>query len=155
MPLHIIERPAFTVMGLHIVTTPMSPEIPALWPRFMSREAEIEHPAERAVSYGVMQSDTPDMARLDYWAALSVTAPGRTPPGMETLTIPAGHYAVFRYPLSGLAAGFGEIFGKLLPQCEYEQLPGPYFERYNEAFDPGNPDSIVEIHLPVQRKRRT
>lgn len=154
MPLHIIERPAFTVMGLHIRTKPMSPEIPALWPRFMSREAEIERPTERAVSYGVMQSDSPDMSRLDYWAALAVAPSSRTPPGMEMLTIPAGHYAVFRYPLSALSAGFGEIFNTLLPASDYEQVPGPYFERYNEAFDPGDPDSIVEIYLPVRRKGR-
>ncbi|MBL0728850.1 GyrI-like domain-containing protein [Piscinibacter sp. HJYY11] len=154
MPLHILERPAFTVMGLHIQTRPMSPDIPALWPRFMSREAEIERPTEQGVSYGVMHSDSPDMSRLDYWAALAVAPSSRTPAGMETLTIPGGHYAVFRYPLSGLGAGFGEIFHTLLPGSDYEQVPGPYFERYNEAFDPGDPNSLVEIYLPVRRKGR-
>lgn len=34
----------------------------------------------------------------------------------------------------------------------YVQLPGPLFERYNEAFEPDDPKSIVEIYLPVQRK---
>lgn len=152
MPLHILERPAFTVMGLHLVTQPMSPDIPALWPRFVDRIPEIERPTERNVSYGVMQSDSPDMARLDYWAAVAVASPHRTPAGMESLVIPAGHYAVFRYPLSGLGAGFGEIFDTLLPSSSYEQVPGPYFERYNESFDPGNPGSLVEIYLPVRRK---
>ncbi len=152
MPLTIIERPAFTVMGLHIVTQPMSPEIPALWPRLMSRQAEIERPTERAVSYGVMQSDSPDMTPLQYWAAIAVAPSTRTPQGMETLTIPAGHYAVFRCPLSGLGEGFGKIFHELLPASDYEQVPGPYYERYNEAFNPGDPKSIVEIYLPVRRK---
>lgn len=152
MPLHILERPAFTVMGLHIVTRPMSPDIPALWPRFMERVTEIEHPTERAVTYGVMQSDAPDMARLDYWATVAVSSPRRTPPGMECLTIPTGHYAMFRFPLAELGAGFCEIFDRLLPSSGYEQVPGPYFERYNEAFDPGDPNSIVEVHLPVRHK---
>jgi AraC family transcriptional regulator len=152
MTLHIIERPSFTVMGLHIVTRPMSPDIPALWPRFMSRVSEIERPTERAVTYGVMQSDSPDMSRLDYWAAVAVASSGRTPAGMESLTIPAGHYACFRFPFSRLAAGFGEIFETLLPRSDYLQLPGPYYERYNEAFDPEDPKSIVEVYLPVRRK---
>jgi len=73
------------------------------------------------------------------------------PAGMESLTIPAGAYATFRYPLSGLARGFGEIFGKLLPSSGCVQAPGPYFERYDEAFDPGNPNSEVDIQIPVRR----
>jgi AraC family transcriptional regulator len=152
MALHIFERPAFTVMGLHLQTTPMSPDIPALWPRFMSRVAEIERPTERGVTYGVMQSDSPDMTPLDYWAAVAVASPSRTPPGMATLTIPTGHYAVFRFPFSEIAASYGEIFDKLLPSSDYVQVAGPYFERYDEAFDPGNPNSAVEVYLPVRRK---
>ena len=70
---------------------------------------------------------------------------------MESLTIPAGTYATFRYPLAGLARGFGEIFGKLLPSSGCIQAPGPYFERYDEAFDPGNPNSEVDIQIPVRR----
>jgi AraC family transcriptional regulator len=93
-----------------------------------------------------------DMHALDYWAAVSVSRADRTPAGMETLTLPAGHYACFRFPLSGLAAGFGEIFERLLPQSNYEQVDGPYFERYDEAFDPTRPDSLVEVCLPVRRK---
>lgn len=152
MTLHIIERPAFTVMGLHILTRPMSPDIPALWPRFMSRVSEIERPCEREVTYGVMQSDSPDMSRLDYWAAVAVALPSRTPAGMESLTIPAGHYACFRFPFSSLSAGFGEIFEEMLPRSGYVQVPGPYYERYNEAFNPEDPTSIVEVYLPVRRK---
>jgi AraC family transcriptional regulator len=150
--LHIVERPALTVMGLHIKTRPMSPDIPALWPRFMARLAEIEHPAEPDVSYGVMRHSPGDMAALDYWATVSVSRAGRTPAGMQSLTLPAGHYACFRFPLSDLAAGFGEIFEQRLPQSNYEQVDGPYFERYDEAFDPSQPNSLVEVCLPVRRK---
>ncbi|HEY0820757.1 MAG TPA: GyrI-like domain-containing protein [Rhizobacter sp.] len=151
MTLHIVERPALTVMGLHLKTQPMSPDIPALWPRFMDRVSEIEHPLEPEVSYGVMRHSA-DMRALDYWAAVSVSRADRTPSGMETVTLPAGHYACFRFPLSGLAAGFGEIFERRLPQSNYEQVDGPYFERYDEAFDPTRPDSLVEVCLPVRRK---
>ena len=146
-----LERPAMTVVGMAIRTKPMSPEIPALWPKFVPRIDEIENISERRVSYGVMRHGPGDMHDLNYMAAVAVSNTSRIPSGMESLTIPAGTYAVFRYPLSGLGKGFGEIFGRLLPSSGYVQAPGPYFERYDEAFDPGNPDSEVEIQLPVRR----
>jgi AraC family transcriptional regulator len=71
---------------------------------------------------------------------------------MVRKTLPAGKYAVFGYPLSGLAQGFCEIFEQLLPASAYVQAQGPCFERYDEAFDPGNPESIVQIFLPVSAR---
>jgi len=150
MTLKIIERQAITMVGLAIRTKPMSPEIPALWPRFVARIDEIASPAEPRVSYGVMRDEGDT---LHYMAAVSVSASGPVPAGMESQVIPAGTYASFHYPLSGLGEGFGEIFGRLLPASDYVQVPGrPLFERYDEAFDPGNPGSLVQIGIPVRRK---
>ena len=149
--LKTLERPAITVVGLAIRTRPMSPDIPVLWPKFVARIDEIENLSEPRVSYGVMRHGSGDMEDLHYMAAVAVSNASRIPPGMESLAIPAGTYASFRYPLSGLARGFGEIFGRLLPSSGYVQAPGPYFERYDEAFDPGNPNSEVDIQIPVRR----
>jgi AraC family transcriptional regulator len=149
MTLKTIERPAQTVIGMSIRTKPMSPDIPALWPKLVERIPEIENPSEPKVSYGVMRDEGD---ALTYTAAVSVVAAGRVPPGMESLTIPAGTYAVFRYPLSGLSKGFGEIFNRLLPASDFVQKPGPLLERYDESFDPGDPNSAVEICLPVRRR---
>ena len=146
MTLNIIDRPAVTVVGLQIRTRPMSPDIPALWPRFVGRMHEIPEAAEPGVTYGVMQGM---QDQLDYAATVAVTSAGTVPEGMTSLVLPAGPYAVFSYPLSGLAAGFGEIFGRLLPESGVALRPGPYFERYGEAFCPDDPASLVEIHLPV------
>lgn len=151
MPIKVVDRTALTVVGMAIRTRPMSPDIPALWPKFVARMDEIQHPAEPKVSYGVMRHEPP--ATLHYMASVSVTRAGRVPDGMESVMIPAGTYATFSYPLSGLAQGFGEIFDQLLPASGYEQIPGqPLFERYDEAFDPGRPSSAVQIHIPVRRK---
>jgi len=87
---------------------------------------------------------------MHYMAAVSVAKRGRVPGGMTLLILPAGRYASFRFPLSGLANGFCEIFNRLLPTSGYGQAPGPFFERYDEAFDPGNPGSMVEICLPIR-----
>lgn len=149
MTLHLVQRPETTVVGLQIHTKPMSPEIPALWPRFVARIPEIEHGAEPKVTYGVMGPGG-GMDALDYMAAVSVLGDGPLPEGMTRLVLPAGTYARFSYPLSKLGEGFGEIFQRALPQSAYVQKAAPYFERYDEAFCPDDPDSAVEIWLPVE-----
>ena len=149
MTLKIVDRPSVHVVGMNIQTLPMSPDIPALWPKFVARIDEIQGLAEPRVSYGVMRGDS---KVLHYMAAVSVSAAGPVPAGMTSLTIPAGTYAAFRYPLSGLGQGFGEIFNHRLPKSGYVQIEGqPLFERYDEAFDPGDPASGVDIFVPVRR----
>ena len=152
--IHVLERPALTVVGLAIQTQPMSPDIPALWPRFVARMGGVQHLREPGVSYGVMQYRPGAPAPLFYMAAVSVSRDDGVPSGMQSLVLAAGSYASFRYPMSGLGQGFGEIFERLLPSSDYRQATGPYFERYDAAFDPGNPGSIVEIYLPVRERSR-
>ena len=81
MTLKIAERPALTVVGMEIVTSPKSAEIPALWPRFVARIGDIQDPREAAVSYGVMWHGE-SMDVMHYMAAVSVAKPGRVPVGM-------------------------------------------------------------------------
>jgi AraC family transcriptional regulator len=151
MSLKIVERAAFTVVGMEIVTRPKSPDIPNLWPRFIARIDEIPELCEPRVSYGVMwNGDSMDV--LHYLAAVSVAKRVLVPKGMTLLTLPAGTYASFSYPLSGLAKGFGEIFGRLLPESGHTQALAPFFERYDEAFDPANPRSAVEICMPIRKR---
>jgi AraC family transcriptional regulator len=130
----------------------MSPEIPKIWPEFVARIEEIEGQAEPGVTYGVMWHEPGNMDVLHYMASVAVTTPARVPPGMECLAVPAGEWASFHYPLSRLCEGFGEIFSKLLPGSDWEPVPGPYFERYDESFCPDEPASRVQVCLPVRRK---
>ncbi|HTU64354.1 MAG TPA: GyrI-like domain-containing protein [Steroidobacteraceae bacterium] len=147
--LTVIERPAQTVVGLQIRTKPQSPDIPALWPKFVARLDEIPGAAEPNVSYGVMEHGD---RVLEYAAAISVTSAGKLPAGMVAIALPAGTYARWTCPLSGLGKCFGEIFNQHLPKSGYVQAMGPFFERYDEKFDPADPGSQVEIWIPVRRK---
>jgi AraC family transcriptional regulator len=153
MAFETVERQPLIVVGMQIDTQPMSPQIPALWPQFVPRIPEIRYPTEPNVSYGVMRHAGAGSRPLQYMAAIAVRTPGEIPTGMRCLGIPGGTYAVFRYPLSGLARGFCEIFERLLPGSDRVQIPGPYFERYDESFDPTDASSLVEIQLPVRRRR--
>jgi AraC family transcriptional regulator len=154
MSIKVAAQPAITVIGLAIRTRPMSPDIPRVWPRFVPRIAEIEAQTDPGVTYGVMWHGQGSMDDLHYMAAVAVASPARVPKSMESLILPAGEYAVFSYPLSDLGKGFGEIFDRLLPQSGFEQAPGPYFEHYDRAFDPGIPAARVGIHIPVRRVNR-
>jgi AraC family transcriptional regulator len=149
MTLKIIQRPATHVIGLNIRTKPLSPEIPALWPKFVARIPEIQQQSEPRVTYGVMREEPENLL---YMAAVSVSPAAPVPDGMESLAIPAATYALFSYPLSGLGKGFGEIFNRLLPASDYAPTAGISLERYGESFDPHNSESAVEIYIPVRRK---
>jgi AraC family transcriptional regulator len=140
------QIPAMTIVGLNIRTRNLSPEIPALWPKFVARIAEIENPAENHVAYGVMRP-LPDA--LLYMAGIAVSKVGRIPDGMEWITIPGSTYAVFSYPLSKLGKGFGEIYNQLLPKSGLRILPGPSLEHYGADFKAHDPQSPVGIWIPV------
>jgi AraC family transcriptional regulator len=152
MTIKILEKPAINVVGMAIRTRPMSPEIPALWPKFAVRIDEIADTAEPNVSYGVMRHDPGPPEALLYMAAVSVKKPGPVPNGMESLAVPAGTYASFTYALADLGKGFGEIFNRMLPASGYVPTAAASFERYDEKFNPQDRQSAVEILIPVRRR---
>jgi AraC family transcriptional regulator len=147
---NIVDKPGFTVVGLEIRTRPFAKEIPALWGQFAPRIDEVVAIAEPGVSYGVMENFDPLRSTLDYTAAVSVTSTERIPDGMVARALEAATYAVFPATLSTLGDVFGYIFDAWAPGASLEQLRAPYFERYDESFDPGNPASQVEIYIPVR-----
>jgi AraC family transcriptional regulator len=146
----IVTKPAFTVVGLRLQTTPMSPEIPQLWDQFVPRMAEIQQGVEPGVSYGLM-SHSEDMSRLDYMAGSAVETVVDLPAGMMSWTVPANTYAVFETTLATIGETFGYVYNTWLPTSGYRQAAGPYFERYPETFDPeGN--SALAIYLPIEKQ---
>lgn len=152
MKLHLVDRPAVTVVGMQIRATPMSPGIPVLWQQFVPRMDEIAQVTEARTTYGVMHNVSSGVAGFDYLAAVPVADEAPVPEGMTRLVLPAGTYAFFRFPLSGLGAGFGDIFERLLPQSDHVLAEGAYFERYGPEFCPDDASSPVEIWLPVRPK---
>ena len=151
-PPRLVTRPAFVVVGLRIRATPMSPEIPRLWQGFAPRIDEVPDLAEPRVSYGVIGGFDPQQQRFDYMAGVSVTRTGRLPDGMVAWELPGQTYAVFDARLRHIGEAFGHIFGAWLPTAGFRQADAPYFERYGASFDPGNPDSGIEIFIPVHDK---
>lgn len=146
-----ITRPTFTVVGMVLRATPMTPEIPKLWDRFFPRIDEIAHLAEPHVSYGVIDHYDPAAHQFDYMAGCTVTAVDAVPAGMQRWDVPANTYAVFATTLPRLVQVMEQIYNSWLPTSSYRHGAGPYFERYDEHFNPEDPASTFEIYIPVAK----
>jgi AraC family transcriptional regulator len=146
----IVTRGAFHVVGLRIRTVAMSPEIPRLWPRLVARTGEIANPAEPRVSYGVMGNHSKDGRQFDYLAGISVSTLEALPQGMSSWEVPHGQYAVFAASLASLGDVFGFIYSRWLPGGTHRQRAAPLFERYGDRFEPSDPHSLIEIHIPIE-----
>lgn len=147
----IVHRDPHVVIGMQILTKPMSPEIPELWPRFVNRIPEISPILEPRVSYGVMEMVSGDAGGLSYLAGVSVAdSAAPVPEGMTAVNLPGGQYAVFQFPLSEVGSAFDFIFSAWLPRSGFTQAKSPIFERYGEDFDPTDPSSRMEAHIPIR-----
>lgn len=145
----IVTKPAFTVVGMLLRTTPMSPEIPMLWDRFGPRMDEISHQAEPNASYGLMGNFDEAMSHFDYMAGCSVSEVDALPEGMQPWVVEANTYVVFEATLPTLGQVWGHIYEAWLPASGYQPAAGVTFERYGETFDPTDPASTLSIYLPV------
>ncbi|MFL6627883.1 MAG: GyrI-like domain-containing protein [Burkholderiaceae bacterium] len=142
----IVAQPALRLVGLQILTRPMSPEIPALWTRFVARLPEIASPSEPGVTWGAMQ-DAGD--HLVYLAAVQADA-ASSPPDMTLLDVPAGDYAVFEFPFGEIGKAYPFIFDTWLPGSGYVEDARPLLERYGSDFCPDQPASPMQVRVPVR-----
>lgn len=147
----LMNQAAFEVVGLEILTTPISPDIPALWTRFVPRITDIAGNADEPCSYGVMGGFSADGSRFEYLAGIQARPGSVVPAGMVRKTIPAGTYAVFETPFSRIAQAFEQIFRVWLPQATGQRvLAGLFYERYAEDFNPYDPEARLTIHIPFE-----
>ena len=148
----IVPQSALRLVGLQIRTRPMSPEIPALWPRFVARIAEIAPVLEPRVTYGAMQTppDAPDA--LLYLAAVPAGPATPVPAGMTALDIPATDHAVFEFAFKDIGGIYPFIFQTWLPASSLVQADAPLLERYGPGFDPANPMSPMQVRVPVRAR---
>ncbi len=147
---HIIRKDAFTLVGMKIRTTAMSPEIPQLWASFVPRIGEVPLIVEPHVSYGLMENFDPVQGRFDYMAAVAVKGSPQLRDGMVALEVAACTYAVFTTTLANIGSTFAHIYQGWFPNSGFGPADAPQFERYDESFDPTNPNSQIEIYIPLK-----
>jgi len=144
----IVLQPAIRLVGLEIRTQPMSPEIPALWPRLVARLPEIAGVTEPGVTFGAMRNESDQV--LVYLAAVPVAVDSPIPAGMTAWDVPAGLHAVFEFPFGDIGRAYPFIFGTWLPGSLHQQDARPVLERYGAAFCPDQPDSPMQVRVPLR-----
>jgi AraC family transcriptional regulator len=143
----LVAQPALRLVGLQILTRPMSPEIPALWPRFVARQPEIASPAQPGVTFGAMQEAGDD---LIYLAGVEVAGNAGPPADMSVVVVPAGDYAVFEFAFGDIVEAYPFIFGSWLPDSGYVRDARPLLERYGADFCPDRANSPMQVRVPVR-----
>ena len=151
------SREAFTVVGLKCRSRMQEGVIPKLWDDFNKVCAGIPHTVTDRTAYGICyyeDSDTPDSEEFSYLAGVEVSSAEDIPAGMEAISIPAHEYAVFEHrgPLDSLGQTYQFIHGNWLPGSIYEKVGTLDFELYDWRFRWGQPDSVLEIWIPVRKK---
>ena len=130
-----------------------------LWQSFMPRRREIaEAVGTELYSIEVYSRDflnafDPD-TEFEKWAAVEVSGFDKPPEGLETLTAPAGQYAVFLHhgPASEAIITYTYIFQTWLPGSEFTLDARPHFAVMGDKYKNEDPESEEEIWIPVKAK---
>ena len=148
----------FRVVGITCENTMKSNNIPQLWSEFNERICPMMDRALSRAAYGIcyytdmaeMNEDTP----FTYLAGLEYPLDEECPAGFTSRTIPEAEYAVFEHKgsLDTLNDTYNEIYNEWLPQSGYERKVADDFELYDERFNFGAPDSVMEIWVQIVRK---
>lgn len=123
--------------------------LPTQWSRFIPLVGHVPGQMGRVV-YGVTYN-VDETTAFDYMCGVEVDAFLAEDPPFSRLTIPAQTYAVFthREHITSLAAMIGAVLDRALGAAGYALMDGPFFERYDERFDPRTGHGDVEVWFPV------
>ncbi|MUT64677.1 effector binding domain-containing protein [Paenibacillus sp. NEAU-GSW1] len=149
MEANIVEKEAFTAVGMSWDSQSSEGDIPSMWQRFISREHEVEGKQQPAVSYGIC---IPGENEQFIYVAGFETDGSRIPEGMELVNVPAQRYAVFTH--KGTTEKLGEtyelIYSKWLSLQGLQLVKGIDFESYDERFiGPMDEQSEIDIYIPI------
>ena len=150
MEIQVIERPAFTVVGLKHRGQAGSNEIPQLWQALGPRTGEVEDMADNTAAYGISANMDTETGEFDYIAGFEVSRTEHVPEGMVAFKVPGGRYAVFTTTLPQIGETFRNAYNTWLPQAGHQPTGGPEFELYDERFNPQDPNSQFDLYIPIQ-----
>lgn len=126
------------------------PAIPSQWQRFAPHIGHVPHQTGD-VAYGV-GANFDDEGAFDYIAGVEVSRFADLPEGFTTIRLPPRRYAVFthRGHVSSIPATMKGIWGEWLPSSGHKFADAPFFERYDDRFNPRSGDGEVELWLPLE-----
>lgn len=147
----IVSKPAFKVVGMKYYGKNENNEIPQLWQQFIPRMGEIKYAVPSRISYGVC-GDLEESGKFSYLAGLEVSELTELPAGMESWIVEEHQYAVFPCTLHTIHEAYEYAHNTWLPVSEYQRAAVPDFEFYDETFNAEDPESVINIYIPITRK---
>lgn len=152
----LLKLDAFTLAGpMRRFDADTKAEIPQLWSALVG-SLPLPGQLPSWATYGAVWGDEREEGSFNYMAGVSVQAGSRLPSGFVELPIPAACYAVFRITLNGAALhpqvknAMATIWSKLIPESGIRVADSPDFELYDGRFNPNQPGSVIDFHIPVE-----
>jgi AraC family transcriptional regulator len=143
---------AFCVAGLaERCDNQSSAGIPAQWQRFQPYIGNIPGQVG-SVAYGVIFNGD-DEGNVDYLCGVEVTDYSKVSSELSRVRIPEDRYAVFshREHVASIRRTFNTIWSKWFPESGHEPADAPFFERYDEHFNPATGLGGLEIWIPLKQ----
>jgi AraC family transcriptional regulator len=150
MGIKTVEKPRFTVVGLHYRGKNEHNEIPRMWQALGPRTGEIKNMAPVSVAYGISANMDEETGEFDYIAGFEVSTADDVPEGMVAFEVPGGKYARFSTTLPRIGDTFDNAYHRWLPEAGLQPAGGPEFELYDERFDPQDPSSEFDLYIPIK-----
>ncbi len=138
------------VVGMKVVTGDNPEEITKLWNKFIARMPELESVAVPDCSLGICR--TLKNGKIEYLAARVVKDDSLVPDGMVFRELPEQLVAVFTHTgsLEDLVNTYDYIYNKWLFENEYEIIEAAEMEWYDKRFKYDDPNSQMDIHIPLK-----
>jgi predicted transcriptional regulator YdeE/DNA-binding transcriptional MerR regulator len=145
----IVQKKAFTVIGLEWSSQDPARSIPDVWEELLTRLPEIRVPADIKSFYGICISEPGEGFKYAAGATVNEISP---PDGMKVFSIPEQTYAVFTHmgPVSYISETMEKIYRYWLPQQGL--TPGRMdLELYDDRFlGPENEYSQIDLYVSIQ-----
>lgn len=146
------------LVGKRLTMSLANNKVADLWKGFMPERQEIKNNlSNELVSVAVYPpdhfSDFKPTNEFEKWAAVEVLEFDQVPPGMDTLILTGGLYAVFDY--KGPSADnsiYQYIYSNWIPNSSYVLDDRPHFEVLGEKYKNNHPESEEEIWIPIKAK---
>lgn len=159
----VVERPAMRLVGLRTLLFGFESEknniasiLPPLWEAFLPRLDEIGGRIPGAC-YGVIRPAEEDPDRIEYHAAVEVSAAENLPAEMVALELPASTYATFthRGEPERLDQTVSYIYSTWLSQSDARPTYGADLEIYGGQWAAGSEESVMHYALPIANGQRS
>ena len=147
----IVTKKSFTVAGFKYRGKNENQEIPQLWQTYNRRFGQLRHRTPEKIAYGLMDNFDEQSGEFDYVAGTAVSSDKDLPADAVIWEVPEQTYAVFTCTLPTIHETFDNIYSKWLPKSGAKRQPGIEFELYDERFSTEDPDSELDIYIPIQK----